>query len=103
MLARVIVYGLARNIKYYFIFKSKLRQARQEYQRTGVKTVLDIPGYTSLNTLMLATVINLFGLFALGASIYYAFIGFPDIPSMDDTLAELSLEDFQKIYAQQGQ
>lgn len=69
MLLRLCVFGIGRNIKYYFVFKAKLRQARAEYKRSGTKSVLSIPGYTSLNTLMLVTVVHVVGFFALGAAV----------------------------------
>lgn len=64
-----LLLGTARHLRQYFAYKALLRKARVEYQQTGVKTNLDMAGYTSLNTLMGSVVVNIYGLFALGSGV----------------------------------
>lgn len=64
-----IVYGTIHHLRQYFVYKAMLRQARALYKETGVKSNLDLAGYASLNTLMLAVVINVYGFFAVGAGV----------------------------------
>ena len=64
-----ICFGTVKHLRQYFIFKAMLRQARQHYKVTGEKSNLDMEGYTSLNTLMLAVVINIYGFFAVGCGV----------------------------------
>lgn len=72
-----VLWGTAIHLRQYFVYKAMLRQARALYKETGVKSNLDLSGYASLNTLMLAVVINVYGFFAVGAGVRRIFF-FPD-------------------------
>lgn len=72
------IYFMSKHIGKYFVFKSKIRSARVLYKQTGQKSDLSVPGYTSLNTLMLTVVVHILGVFVYSAAAYYSFIGFSD-------------------------
>jgi hypothetical protein len=64
----VLVYTMGRDISAYFRYKSLLRTARQRYRETGEKSDISVPGYASLNTLMLGVVVVLYGTIAAAAA-----------------------------------
>lgn len=68
-LAPFLLYVMGCDIVNYFRYKALLRMARQKYRETGEKSDISVPGYTSLNTLMLGVVVALFGVFAAGVGL----------------------------------
>ena len=74
-------YSIKKHLSEYFKYKALLRRAKIKYEQTGEKTDLSMGEYSSLNTLMVSVVVRVYGLFAAGAGVYFAFVGFPQSTS----------------------
>jgi len=73
------VFSVLSHLGQYFKYKAQLRRAKIKYEQTGEKSDISMGEYRSLNTLMLAVLSRVYGLFAAGAGVYFAFVGFPEI------------------------
>ena len=72
------LFHLVKHFRAFLSHMATVRRARIIYEETGEKTDRSIPGYTSINTLMLSALVGIIGVFSMGVVAYHCFTYVPE-------------------------